>query len=78
MVDLLNENMRRRALTVIHLWGEDIEVRLHHGCSMARSTTAFHRTEHAQGGKGGTAFCFQGTIVKTIRDFYRKDYDPST
>jgi topoisomerase-4 subunit B len=77
LVDLLNENMNREGLyPIIHLKGEDIEVAITHGYQYGEDYYSFVNGQNTtQGGTHLTAF--KEAIVKTIREFYKKDYDPS-
>jgi topoisomerase-4 subunit B len=77
LVDLLNENMSKEGLyPIIHLKGDDIEVAFTHGLQYGEDYYSFVNGQNTtQGGTHLTAF--REAIVKTIRDFYKKDYDPS-
>lgn len=75
--DLLEENLESDPLyPVIHLKGEDIEIAMTHGNQYGEDYYSFVNGQHtSQGGTHLTAF--RETLVKTIRDFYKKDFDPS-
>ena len=75
--DLLEENLNTDPLyPVIHLKGEDIEVGITHGNQYGEDYYSFVNGQHTT--QGGTHLqAFRESIVKTIRDFYKKDYDPS-
>lgn len=77
LVDLLNENMSEEGLyPIIHLKGSDIEVAITHGTHYGEEYYSFVNGQHTtQGGTHLTSF--RESIVKTIRDFYRKDFDAS-
>jgi topoisomerase IV subunit B len=77
LVDLLNENMNKEGLyPIIHLNGEDIEVAFTHGLQYGEDYYSFVNGQNTT--QGGThLLAFREAIVKTIRDFYKKDYDPS-
>ena len=77
LVDLLNENMSREGLyPIIHLRGEDIEVAITHGYQYGEDYYSFVNGQNTT--QGGTHLAaFKEAIVKTIRDFYKKDFDPS-
>lgn len=77
LVDLLNDNMNREGLyPIIHLKGEDIEIAITHGLQYGEDYYSFVNGQHtSQGGTHLTAF--REAIVKTIREFYKKDFDPS-
>jgi topoisomerase-4 subunit B len=75
LVDLLNENMSGEGLyPIIHLKGEDIEIAFTHGLQYGEDYYSFVNGQNTtQGGTHLTAF--REAIVKTIRDFYKKDFD---
>ena len=77
LVDLLNDNMNREGLyPIIHLRGEDIEVAFTHGLSYGEDYYSFVNGQNTT--QGGTHLAaFREALVKTIRGFYKKDYDPS-
>ena len=77
LLDLLNENMTETPLyEPIHLSGKDIEVAITHGTGYGESYFSFVNGQHTtQGGTHQSAF--REAIAKTIREFYRKDYDAS-
>lgn len=77
LVDLLNENMNKEGLyPIIHLTGEDIEIAFTHGLQYGEEYYSFVNGQNTTQG-GSHLLAFREAIVKTIRDFYRKDYDPS-
>lgn len=77
--DLLEDNMAIEDMLypVIHLKGEDIEVALTH--SKTQYSEEYHSFVNGQNTtQGGThQAAFRETLVKTIRDFYGKNYDAS-
>jgi len=75
--DLLEDNMEAESLyPVIHLKGADIEVAITHGNQYGEDYYSFVNGQHTT--QGGTHLVvFREAIVKTIRDFYKKDFDPS-
>jgi topoisomerase-4 subunit B len=75
--DLLEDNMEAESLyPVIHLKGTDIEIALTHGNQYGEDYYSFVNGQHTT--QGGTHLVvFREVIVKTIRDFYKKDFDPS-
>ena len=77
LLDLLNENMTEQPLyEPIHLSGEDIEIALTHGSGYGESYSSFVNGQYtSQGGTHQAAF--REAIVKTFKEFYHKDYDPS-
>jgi topoisomerase-4 subunit B len=77
LADLLNENMSKEGLyPIIHLTGEDIEVAFTHGLQYGEDYYSFVNGQNTT--QGGThLLAFREAIVKTIREFYKKDFDPS-
>jgi topoisomerase-4 subunit B len=77
LLDLLAENITTDILyPVIHLKGDDIEIAMTHGNQYGEDYYTFVNGQHTvQGGTHLTAF--REAIVKTVREFYRKDYDAS-
>jgi len=76
--DLLQENIDEEIIyDIIHLKGEDIEIALtHSGKSYSETYYSFVNGQNTtQGGTHLTAF--KEAIVKTVREFYNKNYDPS-
>lgn len=77
LLDLLTENMNKEGLyPIIHLSGEDIEVAFTHGLQYGEEYYSFVNGQHTT--QGGTHLAaFREAIVKTVREFFKKDYDPS-
>jgi topoisomerase IV subunit B len=77
LADLLNENMNKEGLyPIVHLRGDDIEVAFTHGLQYGEDYYSFVNGQNTtQGGTHLTAF--RESFVKTIREFYKKDYDPA-
>ncbi len=75
--DLLEENLDHKPIyPIIHLSGEDIEIALTHGNQYGEDYYAFVNGQHTT--QGGTHLqAFREVLVKTIRDFYKKDFDAS-
>ena len=75
--DLLEENMDHEPVyPIIHLRGEDIEVAITHGNQYGEDYYSFVNGQHTS--QGGTHLqAFREVYIKTIRDFYKKDFDPS-
>lgn len=75
--DLLEENMDHDSIyPIIHLRGEDIEVAITHGNQYGEDYYSFVNGQHTT--QGGTHLqAFREVLVKTIRDFYKKEFDPS-
>jgi topoisomerase IV subunit B len=77
LLDLLRDNMNSPGLyPIIHLRGEDIEVAITHGNQYGEEYYPFVNGQHTT--QGGThLLAFKEALVKTIRDFYKKDFDTS-
>ncbi len=77
--DLLNDNMSEedRLYPIIHLRGDDIEIALTH--SKTQYSEEYHSFVNGQNTtQGGThQAAFREALVKTIREFYNKNYDAS-
>jgi len=75
--DLLERNISDEKLyEVIHLKGDDIEVAFTHTTAYGEDYYSFVNGQHTtQGGTHQAAF--REAIVKTIREFYKKEFDPS-
>ncbi len=59
---------------IIHLSGEDIEIALSHGTQYGEEYYSFVNGQHTT--QGGTHLAaFREAVVKTLRDFYKKDFD---
>jgi topoisomerase-4 subunit B len=74
--DLLERNVDIEAMRypIIHLKGEDIEIALTHGHAYGEEYYSFVNGQHTtQGGTHQAAF--REAIVRTVREFYKKDYD---
>lgn len=76
LIDLLEENMPREGLyPPIHLVGEDIEVAFTHGTSYGEDHYTFVNGQHTL--QGGTHLsAFREAVVRTLKDFYKKDFLP--
>lgn len=75
--DLLDQNMSSEGLyPIIHLKGEDIEIAITHGNQYGEEYYSFVNGQHTTQG-GSHLSAFRESYVKTIRDFYKKDFDPS-
>lgn len=77
LLDLLKDNMDNEGLyPIIHLKGEDIEIALTHGEQYGEEYYSFVNGQ--QTSQGGThLLAFREAVAKTIRDFYKKDFDVS-
>ncbi len=77
LADLLNDTMNEEGLyPVIHLKDQDIEVAMTHGNQYGEEFYSFVNGQHTTQG-GSHLLAFREALVKTIRDFYKKDFDPS-
>jgi topoisomerase-4 subunit B len=77
LADLLNENMSKEGLyPLIHLRGEDIEIAFTHGLQYGEDYYSFVNGQNTTQG-GSHLLAFREAVVKTIREFYKKDYDPA-
>ncbi|WP_321514756.1 DNA topoisomerase IV subunit B [Marinifilum fragile] len=77
LLDLLTENMNSEGLyDIVHLKGDDIEIALTHGRQYGEEYYSFVNGQHTT--QGGTHLAaFREAVVKTVRDFYKKDFDTS-
>ena len=77
VLDLLEENMCEEGLyDIIHLKNHEIEVAFTHGNQYGEDYYIFVNGQHTT--QGGTHLAvFREALVKTIREFYKKDFDPS-
>ncbi len=75
--DLLEENMTGEGLyPIIHLKNGEIEVAITHGNQYGEEYFSFVNGQHTT--QGGThQLAYKEALVKTIRDFYKKDFDAS-
>ena len=78
LLDLLQRKTNEDEIRypIIHLKGEDIEVALSHGNGYGEEYYSFVNGQFTT--QGGTHLAaFREGFVKTIREFYKKDYDAS-
>lgn len=78
LLDLLQRKTNEDEIRypIIHLKGSDIEVALTHNNDYGEDIYSFVNGQHTT--QGGTHHqAFREAYVKTIRDFYKKDYDAS-
>ncbi len=77
--DLLDENIAEedKVYPIIHLKGDDIEIAMTH--SKSQYSEEYHSFVNGQNTtQGGTHLvAFREAIVKTIREFYNKGFEPS-
>ncbi|MEA1876120.1 MAG: DNA topoisomerase IV subunit B [Bacteroidota bacterium] len=77
LLDLLQSKMSQEGLyPIIHLKDEDIEVAITHGNQYGEEYYSFVNGQHTSQG-GIHLLAFREALVKTIRDFYQKDFDAS-
>jgi len=77
LLDLLDENMDSPGLyPVIHLKNHDFEMAMTHGNQYNEEYFSYVNGQHTV--QGGThLLAFKEAVVKTIREFYKKEFDPS-
>lgn len=77
LLDLLRNNLSDESLyPIIHLKADDIEVAFTHTTAYGEDYYSFVNGQHTtQGGTHQAAF--REAIVKTAREFYKKEFDPS-
>ncbi len=78
LLDLLERktNVDEIKYPIIHIKGNDIEIALTHSGDYGEEIYSFVNGQHTtQGGTHQQAF--REAFVKTVRDFYKKDYDAS-
>tara|TARA_Y100001980_G_C14555498_1_gene344156 strand:- start:1244 stop:3082 length:1839 start_codon:yes stop_codon:yes gene_type:complete len=77
LLDLLNKNIdiEKTKYPIVHIKKGDIEVAFTHSSNYGEEYYTFVNGQHTtQGGTHLTAF--KESIVKSVRDFYKKDFDP--
>jgi len=77
LLDLLDENMDTPGLyPVIHMKNHDFEMAMTHGNQYTEEYFSYVNGQHTV--QGGThLLAFKEAVVKTIREFYKKDFEPS-
>ncbi len=77
LLDLLEATMNEPGLyPIIHLKGNDIEAAITHGAQYGEEYYSFVNGQYTT--QGGTHLqAFKEGLVKTIREFYKKDFDVS-
>jgi topoisomerase-4 subunit B len=61
---------------IMHIKGEDIEIALTHSNQYGEEYYSFVNGQHTT--QGGTHLAaFRETIMRTVREFYKRDFDPS-
>tara|TARA_Y100000768_G_scaffold68316_1_gene47889 strand:- start:4729 stop:6567 length:1839 start_codon:yes stop_codon:yes gene_type:complete len=77
LLDLLQKNsdLEKTKYPIVHLKKGDVEIAFTHGSSYGEEYYSFVNGQHTtQGGTHLTAF--KESIVRSVRDFYKKDFDP--
>ena len=77
LLDLLEKNMdlEKAKYPIVHLKKGDLEIAFSHGAHYGEEYYSFVNGQHTtQGGTHLTAF--KESIVRSVRDFYKKDFDP--
>lgn len=76
LLDLVNERMDETPLyPPIHLEDTDIEIVLTHGNSYGENIASFVNGQNTRDG-GTHLAAYREAIAKTLKDFFKKDYDP--
>lgn len=77
LLDLLNESLVKEPLyPPIHLKGDDIEIAITHGNDYGEGISSFVNGQFTT--QGGTHLsAFREAVAKSIKDFFKKDFDPS-
>ena len=78
LLDLLNKktNSEENRYPIIHLKGNDIELAITHNNQYGEEYYSFVNGQNTT--QGGTHLAaFREAIVKTVREFYKKEFDPS-
>lgn len=77
LIDLLKANLNEESLyPIIHIKDKDIEVAFTHTTAYGEEYYSFVNGQHTT--QGGTHLAaFREALVKTVREFYKKDFDPS-
>ncbi len=77
LLELLEANMTGPGMyPIIHIKGEDIEVAITHGSQYGEEYYSFVNGQYTT--QGGTHLqAFREGLVKTVREFYKKDFDIS-
>jgi len=77
LLDLVNDNLTEPTLyPPIHLVGEDIEIVLSHCNSYGENITSFVNEQNTRGG-GTHLAAYREAIAKTLKDFFKKNYEPA-
>ncbi|MEG1634352.1 MAG: DNA topoisomerase IV subunit B [Rikenellaceae bacterium] len=77
LLDLLNDNLSEEPLyPPIHITDDDIEVAITHGSGYNESYYSFVNGQHTTHG-GTHQVAFREALAKTIKEFYKKDFEPA-
>ena len=76
LLDLVNESLGEEPrYAPIHIEGEDIEIVLTHGDAIGENIKSFVNGQYTSDG-GTHLAAYREAIAKTLKDFYKKNYDP--
>lgn len=77
LLDLLNETLVKEPLyPPVYLKGDDIEIAITHGNDYGEGISSFVNGQFTT--QGGTHLsAFREAVSKTIKDFYKRDFDPA-
>ena len=76
LLDIVNDNLSEEPLyPPIHLEGEDIEIVLTHGNAYGENIASFVNGQNTRDG-GTHLAAFREAVAKTLKEFFKKDYDP--
>ncbi len=78
LLDLLRRKTDEESnrYSIIHLKGDDIEIAFTHGNQYGEEYYSFVNGQHTS--QGGTHLnAFKEALVKTLREFYKKEFEPS-
>ena len=77
LLDLVNDNLSEAPLyPPIHLEGEDIEIVLSHGNAYGENISSFVNGQNTRDG-GTHLAAYREAIAKTLKDFFKKNYEPA-
>ena len=77
LLDLVNENLTEEPIyPPIHLEGEDIEIVLSHGNAYGENISSFVNGQNTRDG-GTHLAAYREAIAKTLKDFFKKGYEPA-
>ena len=78
LLDLVNDSVKESSLlySPIHLSGDDIEVVIAHDDNYGENIASFVNGQNTRDG-GTHLTAFKEAVVKTIKEFYKKDFDSS-